>query len=100
MKARSRELAKKFKDLPNVGPRVAKDYEVLGFKEPKDLIGRDPFDLYKKLIFITKKYQDPCLLDVFMSVTDFMNGASPRPWWHYTLERKIKYPNISRKKLA
>lgn len=100
MKARNRELAKKFKDLPNVGPRVARDYETLGFKVPADLIGKDPFDLYKKLILKTKTHQDPCLLDVFMSVSDFMSGSSPRPWWHYTGERKSKYPNTSRNKLA
>ncbi len=100
MKARSGELAKRFKDLPNVGPRVAMDYRALGFEKPSDLIDQDPFDLYKKLILITKTHQDPCLLDVFISVADFMNGASPRPWWHYTVERKKKYPNVSRRKLA
>jgi hypothetical protein len=31
---------------------------------------------------------DPCMLDVFMSVTSFMNGDEPRPWWKFTASRK------------
>ena len=31
---------------------------------------------------------DPCVLDVFMSITRFMDGDPPRPWWDYTAERK------------
>ena len=29
-----------------------------------------------------------CVLDVFLSITDFMAGNPPRVWWHYTAERK------------
>jgi hypothetical protein len=28
------------------------------------------------------------VLDVFISVTRFMAGDDPKPWWHYTEERK------------
>jgi hypothetical protein len=28
------------------------------------------------------------VLDVFMSVTAFMDGKPPRPWWDFTTERK------------
>ena len=31
---------------------------------------------------------DPCVLDVFMSITRFMDGEAPRAWWDYTPERK------------
>jgi len=31
---------------------------------------------------------DPCVIDVFMSITRFMDGEEPRPWWAYTDERK------------
>jgi hypothetical protein len=31
------------------------------------------------------------VLDVFMSVTDFLGGGAPRPWWEYTGERKRRY---------
>ncbi|HPT57671.1 MAG TPA: helix-hairpin-helix domain-containing protein, partial [Casimicrobium sp.] len=29
-------------------------------------------------------------IDVFISVTRFMNGEAARPWWNYTAERKQK----------
>jgi len=28
------------------------------------------------------------MLDVLMSVVDFMNGGDPKVWWDYTKERK------------
>jgi hypothetical protein len=31
---------------------------------------------------------DPCVLDVFISVTRFMAGDAPQPWWAYTAQRK------------
>ena len=33
------------------------------------------------------------MLDVLMSITDFMNGNEPRVWWDYTAERKKLYGN-------
>ncbi|MCJ7764316.1 MAG: helix-hairpin-helix domain-containing protein [Thiovulaceae bacterium] len=35
--------------------------------------------------------EDPCMLDVLMSITDFMDGGEPRVWWEYTAERKQRY---------
>jgi hypothetical protein len=31
------------------------------------------------------------VLDTFMAATDFMRGAAPSPWWHYTARRKAVY---------
>jgi hypothetical protein len=31
------------------------------------------------------------MLDVLMSITDFMDGGEPRVWWDYTTERKKRY---------
>jgi len=31
------------------------------------------------------------MLDVLMSITDFMDGGAPRVWWDYTAERKRRY---------
>ncbi len=94
MKARTITEAKRFEDIPNVGPRVASDFKKLGFKCPKDLRGKDPLFLYKKLCKITKSRQDPCVLDVFIAVCDFADKSLTRPWWFYTKERKSKYPEI------
>jgi hypothetical protein len=31
------------------------------------------------------------MLDVLMSITDFMDGGEPRVWRDYTAERKARY---------
>jgi len=83
-----RESTKTLKDLPNIGPSLAEDLRRIGIKEPEGLIGRDPVELYKKLGALTGVRPDPCVLDVFMSITDFMNGGTPKVWWSYTQQRK------------
>ena len=75
-------------DLPNIGPAMAEDFRLLGIDQPGQLVGRDPFQLYEQLCQITNSRQDPCVIDVFISVTRFMSGDEPRPWWTYTEERK------------
>ena len=75
-------------DLPNIGPAMAEDFRLLGIDHPGQLAGRDPFLLYEQLCKITASRQDPCVIDVFISVTRFMSGDEPRPWWAYTEERK------------
>ncbi|MBP9760420.1 MAG: helix-hairpin-helix domain-containing protein [Candidatus Pacebacteria bacterium] len=92
MKARRAIDVKCFTDIPNVGPRVAEDFATLGLHTPADLIGKDAYVLYTDLCKRTKIRHDPCLLDVFMAVVDFMNGASAQHWWYYTAERKKQYP--------
>lgn len=89
-----RENVRKFTDHPNIGPAAAKDFEALGFKAPHDLRGSDPLELYNALSHLTNAYQDPCVLDVFMSVTDFLDGNPPRPWWDFTPLRKQRYGEL------
>ena len=75
-------------DLPNIGKAGADDLRLLGIHEPQQLIGMCPFQLYEQLCKKTASRHDPCVLDVFISVTRFMNGGEPRPWWAFTEERK------------
>ena len=75
-------------DLPNIGKAGADDLRLLGIHEPQQLIGMCPFQLYEQLCKKTTSRHDPCVLDVFISVTRFMNGEEPLPWWTYTEERK------------
>ena len=56
-----------------------------------DLRGKDAFVLYQKLCAATGQRQDPCVLDTFMAVTDFMRGAPAAPWWNYTAQRKALF---------
>ena len=75
-------------DLPNVGPTVAADLRLLGFDAPAALAAADPFEMYERLCRQTGQRHDPCVLDVFMSIADFMQGGPPRPWWAFTATRK------------
>ena len=75
-------------DLPNVGPAIAADFIRLGIRAPRELAGRDPYALYAELNRVTGMRHDPCVLDTFISVVRFMDGAPARPWWKYTAERK------------
>ncbi len=75
-------------DLPNVGPATAGDLLLLGIERPEQLVGRCPFALYEELCALTSVRHDPCVIDVFISITCFMNGEEPRPWWAYTAQRK------------
>jgi hypothetical protein len=36
------------------------------------------------------------VLDVFLSITRFMAGDAPQPWWHYTAERKAAADHAGR----
>jgi dienelactone hydrolase len=75
-------------DLPNVGPSIAKDLQLLGIRKPSDLVGKSPVDLYEALNHRTGTRHDPCVLDTFVSVTSFMNGGPARVWWAFTPARK------------
>lgn len=83
-----RDRIRTLTDLPNVGPAVAADLRRLGIDSPEQLKGRDAFALYDQLCAITGRRQDPCVIDVFLSITRFMEGDEARPWWHYTAQRK------------
>jgi len=89
-----RDKLRRFTDLPNIGPAGAKDFEVLGLSEPSQLVGADPFELYQSLCSATGIRHDPCVLDVFMSVTSFLQGAPPQPWWNFTEQRKRQYGRL------
>ncbi len=88
MKARSAAEAKALTDLPNIGKAMAGDFRLLGIEYPRQLVGRDPYRLYDELCRATGARHDPCVIDTFISAVRFMEGAPPRPWWHYTEERK------------
>ncbi len=81
-------------DLPNVGPAIARDLELIGVHRPHHLRSRCPLELYQALCVTSGTRHDPCVLDVFMSLTDFVDGGPPRPWWDYTAQRKLRYGTL------
>lgn len=86
----SRNDVKKFQDIPNVGKAIEKDFLLLGFNEPVELIGKDPYQMYSDLCNIIGSRQDPCVIDVFISAVRYMEGGPPKKWWEFTNERKKK----------
>ena len=89
-----RDRVHQLTDLPNIGPAMAKDFELIGITAPEQLAGQDPLQLYERLCLASGARHDPCVLDTFMSVTRFMDGEEPRVWWAYTAERKQRYGSI------
>ena len=83
-----RKKVRRLTDLPNVGPATARDLELLGITSPAKLAGKDPVRLYETLCRKTGVRQDPCVLDVLISIVRFADGGPARPWWSYTPERK------------
>lgn len=88
MKNPNRKTVSQLEQLPNIGKAMAKDLHLLEIHHPKQLIGKDGFQLHKKLCTLTATKHDPCVIDVFLSVIHFMEGGEALPWWHYTEERK------------
>lgn len=86
-----REKVEKLTDLPNIGKTVAADLKSIGITDPSQLSGQDPYALYVHFCKAFGEKQDPCMLDVLMSITDFMDGGEARVWWDYTAERKRLY---------
>jgi hypothetical protein len=84
---RVRQIAN-LRDIPNVGPAVAANLRQMGIETPAELAGRDPYEMYDELCRITGKRHDPCMLDTFIAVVRYMEGAPKEPWWNYTAERK------------
>ena len=83
-----RSEVKQLTDLPNIGKASAEDLRVLGIRSPVQLAGKCPFELYERLCRKTGVRHDPCVIDVFMSVTSFMDGGPAKAWWDFTEERK------------
>lgn len=86
-----RDKLERLSDLPNVGPAIAADLRRIGIFVPDDLRGKEPWDLYTMLCDVSGSRHDPCVLDVFISITDFMEGGEPKVWWAYTGQRKARY---------
>src|SRR4051812_18340048 len=78
-------------EIPNIGESMAQDLRSIGIKNPQDLKKQNGYELYLKLCRKTKSYQDPCVLDVFLSAVSFMKGKGVKMWWEFTPERKKNF---------
>ena len=92
---KKRTVLEDLESIPNVGTAIAAKLRRLGYNKPADLAGSDPYSMYKEFCKLTRKQQDPCLLDVFISAVSFCNGNPPKPWWEFTAERKARMRKIN-----
>jgi DNA transformation protein len=91
-KAANAAAAMRLEDIPNIGPSVADDLRGIDVFEPAQLVGRDPYELYRQVCDHSGELHDPCLCDTFIAAVRFMDGGPVRPWWFYTPERKRRLP--------
>ncbi len=90
MKAARADAATRLEEIPNIGPSIADDLRALDIFEPAQLVGLDPYDLYRRSNALAGVRQDPCLCDTFIAAVRFMEGGPVRPWWYYTPERRAR----------
>lgn len=89
-KARHASEVRRFQDIPNLGPATEADLRLLDIATPAELAAQDAWLLYDRLCATTGVRHDPCVIDVFLAIIDFMRGAPAQPWWHYTPMRKAR----------
>jgi hypothetical protein len=80
------------RDLSGIGPAMMKDFELLGIQSAAHLARQNPQKLYDKLCELTRKRQDPCVLDTFTcaiaQARDPNLPAEQRNWWYWSRQRK------------
>jgi len=88
MKNPDRQTVSQLEELPNIGKAIAQNLKLIGIEHPQQLIGKNAYELYEALGVVLGEKQDPCVIDVFLSVITFMQGGASLPWWSFTNERK------------
>jgi len=81
---------KKLQDIPNVGKVIESNFLLIGINKPGELVGRDPYKMYRDLCNVTGEQYDPCVIDIFISAVKYMEGGPAKKWWEFTAERKKK----------
>lgn len=73
--------------IPGVGRSIAFDLYKLGIREPADLKGRDPEELFDRSNLLAGVTQDRCLLYVFRCAVYFAETNHPDRkkllWWYW-----------------
>ena len=79
--------------IPGVGKAVSRDLRTLGIREPDDLKGQDPEELYERLCLLQGKQIDRCMLYVLRCAVYYATEEDPDPellkWWNWK-DMKVK----------
>ncbi len=89
MKTPDRKTVCQLEALPNIGKAIGKDLRMIGIEHPQELVGQNAFQLYNLLCNKKGQRIDHCVIDVFMSVIDYMEGGESQSWWAFTEKRKL-----------
>lgn len=73
--------------LPGVGKSIATDLMLLGFRDPAQLGGADPAEMFQRLQEVSGGPQDRCVLYVFRCAVYSVEADRPDPerllWWRW-----------------
>jgi hypothetical protein len=77
--------------IPGVGPRMAEDLRLLGYRSVADLAGADAEEMYRRLCRKMSCTLDRCVLYVFREAVYFAGRKKHDPellkWWNWTDEK-------------
>lgn len=78
---------KRLKTIPGVGKEIAEDLWNLGIESVRDLKGKNPELLYKRLCKQTGRHEDRCMLYVFRCAVYYASNDRYNPgllkWWNW-----------------
>lgn len=73
--------------IPGVGPRMAEELRLLGYKEVEQLKGAVPEQMYARLQQLHGRHIDRCVLYVFRCAVYFASNPVHEPeklkWWSW-----------------
>lgn len=76
------------REIPGVGPSIARDLRALGIARVADLRGRNPERLYAASNRLRGVVQDRCLLYAFRCAVYYATEPRPKPrllkWWNWS----------------
>lgn len=82
------------REIPGVGPSIARDLRLLGITRVTQLRGRDPERLYARSNQLRGMTQDRCLLYVFRCAVYYATEQRPKArllkWWNWSDENLAK----------
>jgi hypothetical protein len=83
----SRNLKDELQIIPGIGPSLAADLRLLGYRHVADLKGEDPQKMYDRLCKKTGFRHDPCVLYTFRCAVYFATTKRHDPeklkWWNW-----------------
>jgi hypothetical protein len=89
------DALRRLKEIPNVGPAIARRLAELGFDGAASLRGQDPDELFGRTEAASGAPEDPCLLDTYRAVIAFADTGDAGPWHAFSRERLAQGPQPS-----